>query len=889
VLGDDREQQIAVAADIERADDSDVTRHHGPSLISSWTAADATAALRPPIRGAAMPLGYPPGRLNPSQTAELLVTHGSQRQGMPPLLREALVSLGCMLALVCLLFPDVLLLGRTTTTSAWSPGVLGAPPHAGYDPETILERNPYLRDSRASANASETAAEFMAGLIDDPGRALWDPYRSLGSPVLATGDPQLTSPIRWPLAFTPTPLAWDVFALVRLIATGVLGHLLAWRLGCGRWSSVAASVVIAAGGFTALHDNSIHVDQLLALTLAMHAVLSFGRSRSAASVLATGITGAMVVVADNLQAGLIGLALLTGFALHVLRRAEVSRTRAAVLSLVPGALAVGLTAVVLLPMIELAGSPFNPGESLHLHMDDRGLGLAALSLRGVADLLVPYIGLGSSVRLDINVSFGVAVAFLAMLGALQPGPHRRFLAAATGLLLLKLFGAPVVNELGRLPVLTGVNFLLYTAAPLQLLVGLLVGTGVERATRDRPERWATAAMAGLLAVTTSALVIWRTPDAERAGLLAIHLLLLVAVGAVALARHRKVAWRPVALAVVVAAQVGLMWLPRLGAVVYDRPVERVLGLEVVDRVARSDPFTSPEFVAELQRVMAPGDRFVAQGGLIFPNSAGVFELEDLRGMSAFTSVRFHALLTTFIDHRDPIRFEGREWTDLFDDRAHPRLPEVLDLLGVEWIVSNIALPDATLAARYPELELAYASPLARIYHNPDALDRAFLVDDAVTVASLEAAMSAMAEPSVDLRRTAVVETDELPLFPAAEELGEVRTLELSAARLRFDVTAPATRLLVVGATHYPGWKAHVNGEPVEVFPAYGALRAVVVPSGESEVTFVFRPTSVLVGGAVTTATLLGLLLGVAAAARRRWHADDAGTSRRPVGADHVPA
>jgi uncharacterized membrane protein YfhO len=93
---------------------------------------------------------------------------------------------------------------------------------------------------------------------------------------------------------------------------------------------------------------------------------------------------------------------------------------------------------------------------------------------------------------------------------------------------------------------------------------------------------------------------------------------------------------------------------------------------------------------------------------------------------------------------------------------------------------------------------------------------------------------------------------------------------------------------VVGATHYPGWKAHVNGEPVEVFPAYGALRAVVVPSGDSEVTFVFRPTSVLIGGAVTTATLLGLLLGVAAAARRRWH-DDAGTSRRPAGADHVPA
>lgn len=804
---------------------------------------------------------------------------------MPAVVTEALVATGCMLLLAVMLFPDVVFLERTTTTSGFSAGVLGSPPHAGYPDGVILERNPYLRDTLASAVASEPAAEYVAGLTDDPGRALWDPHRSLGSPVLATGDPQLVSPIRWPLAVVPTPLAWDVFTLLRLVATGVLTHLLAWRLGYSRWSSVAAAVVVAAGGFTALHNNSVHVDQLLALTAGMHAVLSFGRRRTALSTLAVGATAAVVVVADNLQAGVIGVVLLSGFALHVLRRADVPRSQALLLALTPAVLGGALTAFVLAPMIELAGSPITDGESFHLHMDDRGL--AHLSPQAIADVLVPYVGIGSSPDLDINLGFGLVVAFLAVLGALGRGPHRRFLVVATGILLLKLFGVPVINEVGRLPVLSGINFMLYTAAPLQLLVGLLVGAGVERAVTRELALTEAATVAGLVAAVAWPVVVWRTPAVDRTGLLAVHLVLLVVAAAVVIGHRHRLPWAPRVLAVVVAAQIAVVWLPRLGAVVYDGPVERVLGLEVVDRPARSDPFDAPAFVTELQERMRPGDRVVAHGGRLYPNTAGAFAIEDLRGMSAFTVERFHALLTTFLDHRDPWRFDGRGWGDLIDERAHPRLPEVLDLLGVEWFVMHHPIPDETITGRYPELELAFRGPHAMLYRNPDALDRAFLVQQAIAVDSLQEAMDVMEEPSTDLRTTAVVETDHVPTMSAAQATGEVTTLELSAARHRFRVDAPDTRLLVVSSTYYPGWRARVDGEPVDVLPAYGALQAVVVPAGEHEVELVFRPTSVLVGGAVSLAASIALVgAAVAGAIRRRRSEQVASTADA---ARHVPA
>jgi hypothetical protein len=76
-------------------------------------------------------------------------------------------------------------------------------------------------------------------------------------------------------------------------------------------------------------------------------------------------------------------------------------------------------------------------------------------------------------------------------------------------------------------------------------------------------------------------------------------------------------------------------------------------------------------------------------------------------------------------------------------------------------------------------------------------------------------------------------------------------------RLRASVTAPEPGWLVFTEIIYPGWTARVNGEPVRIARAFGALQAVPVPAGTSTVEFAFRPTIVLWGAATS---LLGLAL-----------------------------
>ena len=72
-----------------------------------------------------------------------------------------------------------------------------------------------------------------------------------------------------------------------------------------------------------------------------------------------------------------------------------------------------------------------------------------------------------------------------------------------------------------------------------------------------------------------------------------------------------------------------------------------------------------------------------------------------------------------------------------------------------------------------------------------------------------------------------------------------------------DLSEP--RILLCVDAMYPGWKAYLNGEPIPIFRANDAFKAVVVPTGTHTVRFVFRPWKVYLG-AVITLTAFGVSL-----------------------------
>jgi hypothetical protein len=89
----------------------------------------------------------------------------------------------------------------------------------------------------------------------------------------------------------------------------------------------------------------------------------------------------------------------------------------------------------------------------------------------------------------------------------------------------------------------------------------------------------------------------------------------------------------------------------------------------------------------------------------------------------------------------------------------------------------------------------------------------------------------------------------------------VTVTEYSARHIELTAYASTRGLLVLSELYYPGWQARVNGTPVPISEVDGGLRSVIVPAGESVVTFDYSPASIWAGAALSGLTFLAVLLG----------------------------
>ena len=150
-----------------------------------------------------------------------------------------------------------------------------------------------------------------------------------------------------------------------------------------------------------------------------------------------------------------------------------------------------------------------------------------------------------------------------------------------------------------------------------------------------------------------------------------------------------------------------------------------------------------------------------------------------------------------------------------------------------------------------------------IFENTRALPRAWLAPE-VRVLDEEAMLQVIRTGYLpdgskwDPRRTALVES--ALAVGGSAQAGSVDVTAYEPNRVDLAAHASGASLLVLSENDYPGWHAYVDGADAPVVRVNYGLRGVMVPAGEHQVRFVYRPWSVL-GGAIvsfTTAVLLGL-------------------------------
>jgi hypothetical protein len=148
---------------------------------------------------------------------------------------------------------------------------------------------------------------------------------------------------------------------------------------------------------------------------------------------------------------------------------------------------------------------------------------------------------------------------------------------------------------------------------------------------------------------------------------------------------------------------------------------------------------------------------------------------------------------------------------------------------------------------------------AYFYRNHDFLPRAYLVTDVLPVADDAIALRMLTSDEFAPERSVMLAAVPPHYRPSQGTAGTVEIVRYTTTEAEMEVHASRDAILVFSDSYYPGWIGEIDGSPTTIYRANITQRAVVVPAGEHRVSFRFRPTSVVAGFSVSSASLLVFL------------------------------
>jgi hypothetical protein len=166
-----------------------------------------------------------------------------------------------------------------------------------------------------------------------------------------------------------------------------------------------------------------------------------------------------------------------------------------------------------------------------------------------------------------------------------------------------------------------------------------------------------------------------------------------------------------------------------------------------------------------------------------------------------------------------------------------------------------------ILARPGEFDPTVFPPIAReewldmVVHKNDGLPYAYGVGRVDTARDLGSAIDRIADAGFDYRTRAVFETgDKLP--DGADAQRTARLVSHRSGTVALETSFGAPGYLAVLETHYPGWRAEVDGAPVRLYRANGTFMGLAIPQGEHAVTLTFDPPRQRFANGVSAAALL---------------------------------
>jgi hypothetical protein len=516
------------------------------------------------------------------------------------------------------------------------------------------------------------------------------------------------------------------------------------------------------------------------------------------------------------------------------------RSRLLLASVSAGLLALGLSAVTLLPVLSDLGE----------YVRGDGLSYAFAAARSLEPGHLLDIALPAEVprEMESRPYAGVVLVPLALLGLIAGTRRRLLVGSATALVAI---GWYAIGASG------GLHTLLYSLVPgfdlfripsrIFLLAGLplaaLVAAGIEVLRQGEPSRRAQVGVCAMAVVGAGAALV-RGGETSVVLALAWSLPLLSLIGPLARVRMR--------LGALVVALVFIDLARFAAPLVETRPIETVLGESpVADRIGGG--FGEG-------RVLAFNHRSRGDLSALPPTYTARRGIETLRGFNPLVPTATWELLVKGAGHEaDPPA--PRVTIPSFVIRE----PMYLHAFDTRWLVTNapLALEGLVLRERFGPLDVHHTqtpAPMTRfastwLYENMRRMPRAALVRNAEWVAPEEAFAALGSWP---IRSVVMVDDPKLSGFRTGEF--EVVPISHRGDEIEIDVDAGEGGYLVLSELFRTGWSAvDSSGANRRIHKANVYFSMLDLEAGRHQLVLRYRPDAYRVGSAISACSLLVLL------------------------------
>jgi hypothetical protein len=772
--------------------------------------------------------------------------------------RELAAVLGILAALLCIAYGNVVFAGRSLVytdnfnplderplAQSYGPGFV---PRSAWTSHNLL---PYanFHDPGGAWWQWEPGGEFLRHGLRRHEWPWWDPYVAAGAPAMAN----MTQSFFFPpyllmVALGDTPALKNAYFLALLLAAAASSWALLRKHGVSREAALGAGLaVLFCGGLnqnvgSPVGQAAACLPPALLLTRYMIERPSWRRT----ALLAAGYGAMALATFPPLLLAAFGIS--AAYAL-VLSLGHQEPWRRLTRFGVGAGLGLGLVAFAYLPAFAiLREAP----QVEHTYADAALITVPWVTLsqllsptlmgggRVLADPPMPNIGTG------ITLPYvGVVILLLAGLAAAEGRRDQRLLfgvlAAGALVAAAKLVGLQPVQSLALLPGLDHIHFVHYYGIPLDMLLALGAGLGLDRLARGTVSRRHLAVIAGglglvVLALPAAALArgALRHPLAAS-WLLRWYLLLALLLAAVGLALplcRGGAALSPRARGLCIAGLLALLAAEGVGNTAYPRQ-------------NRWDVWKHPPpYVRQL--ILHRQEGRIYSASALPANAGSAFDLYELDSLMAVNPARVFDLYKRYAAPK----------AYLFLREAERLPPErVLDAANVALLaIREVYAPliaEAQMRGGYRDLfRDGYVRVLAR------ATEPRYYFTSSYRLTSAEQALAGL-----PARRSREVLLERPPGFDARPNAPGDPALAARMLRNRvvLRLHAPRPGLVYCSETSAPGWRAEVNGKPAPILAANYAFRAVAVPAGDVVITLSYFPPGLRSGLLVSLVAVLATI------------------------------